>query len=77
LQWVREWVAWGAASETRQSFSRLSQIDRLIVRLIIFKICGFSNALFLNIGATGFHSDGWPLRLGVNLPKDASLSLAF
>jgi hypothetical protein len=37
-------VALGAAFATRQSFSRLSQIDqlRVIVRLIIFKICRFS-----------------------------------
>jgi hypothetical protein len=30
---------------------------RVIVRLIIFKICRFSNALFLNLGATGFHCE--------------------
>jgi hypothetical protein len=46
--------ALGAAFATRQYFSRLSQIDRLIVRLIIFKICrsSFSNAPFLNLGQT-------------------------
>jgi hypothetical protein len=77
LQLVRVWVALGAASATRQSFLRLSQIDRLIVRLIIiFKICRFSNALFLNLGAKSTASGG-PARLGVNLQKDASPSLAF
>ncbi len=56
MHWIRVWVAFGAALATRQSFSRLSQIDRLIVRLIIFKICRFSNAPFLNLGVTGFRS---------------------
>jgi hypothetical protein len=60
--------------------------ERLIrvVRLISFKICrsSFSDALapFLNlqVGATGFRSaGGGPARLGANLTKDASPSLAF
>jgi hypothetical protein len=53
--------ALGAAFATRQSFSRLSQTDRLIVRLIIFKFCRFSNTPFLNLGATDFRSE-WRAR---------------
>jgi hypothetical protein len=49
--------ALGAAFATRQSFSRLSRIDRLIFRLIIFKICRFSNAPFFNLGATDFRDE--------------------
>jgi hypothetical protein len=66
-------VALGAASATRQSFSRLSQIDKLIVRLIIFKICRFRNALFLNLGPTGFHSE-WRARAPRREPSEGCFS---
>jgi hypothetical protein len=46
----------------------LSQIDLLIVRLIIFKICSFSNAPFLNLGATGFRSE-WRARAPQRKPS--------
>jgi hypothetical protein len=70
-------LALGAAFATRQSFSILSQIDRLIIRLFIFKNCRFSDAPFFNLGATGFRSEWRASRLGANLPQDAFPSLDF
>jgi hypothetical protein len=69
LQWVRVWVASGTAFATRQSFSRSSQTDHLI----IFKICRFSNALFLNLGATGFHCE-WRARALRREPSEGYFS---
>jgi hypothetical protein len=69
LHWVRVWGPLGAAFATRQTFSRFSQIDQLIVWLIIFKTCRFSNALFLNLGATGLRSE-WRARAPQRKPSE-------
>jgi hypothetical protein len=58
---------------TRQSFSRLPQIDRLIVRIIIFNFFRFSNAPFFNLGATGFCSK-WRARAPRREPSEGCFS---